>query len=290
MSDNKQAGAGDSKATWSMILGLASLLCMCFTGIPAIILGALALPTASPAAKPRAWIGIVAGGLMTVIGLLIGILSDGSEPSSTTTHSSEPTAEVQQAPSGEEPAPAVVKVEEPTPAVVKVEEPTPPPPPEITVPASEQAFCDAINTGRDEYRAAQRAGSNELKLSILRTNRKNAVLSAAQGGNFKNWVGTIKTLSTNGDGKAILGIELPCDAVIGTWNNAFSDVMDQTLIPQSSPLYGGIAELSKRQKVKVSGKFTRSDKDGYQESSMTEMGSMTDPTYVVRFNGITGPL
>jgi len=62
-----------------MWLGLASVLCSFVTGIPAIILGILALPKASAAAKPKAFVGMGAGGLMTVVGLVVGIAKPGEK-------------------------------------------------------------------------------------------------------------------------------------------------------------------------------------------------------------------
>jgi hypothetical protein len=53
-----------------MALGLASLLCIFVTGVPAVVLGAIALSRASPPAKKKALVGMASGGLMTVVGLV----------------------------------------------------------------------------------------------------------------------------------------------------------------------------------------------------------------------------
>lgn len=58
------------KAIWSLVLGLLSLMCLCFlTGIPAVILGHLALR------EIRRSGGRVAGDGMAIVGLVIGYLS-----------------------------------------------------------------------------------------------------------------------------------------------------------------------------------------------------------------------
>lgn len=149
-----------------------------------------------------------------------------------------------------------------------------------------------MKTGEAGYREAQGSGANELQLSKLRSVRKAGVTKAVKGGAFKDWIGTIADLQTTGDGKAVVKFKLECDAdvTIGTWNNGISDVMDNSLIDQSNPLYDGLAQLGKGVKVKVSGKFAVGDVDGFRESSMTEMGSMTDPAYIVRLSGLNGPL
>lgn len=243
---------------------------MCFTGIPAIILGVLALPGASAAGKTRAYIGIGSGALMTVAGCLIGAFSDPPASTAVTARQTEGAA---------------ASVAAPAP----IAEPVPVAPPQPAMSASQQHFCDAVNSARDGYQAAQRAGANELKLSKLRSQRKAAVAAAVKGGTVKDWVGTVDSLQTTGEGKAVFVVELPCGSKMGTWNNALSDIMDNSLIPQSSPLYDGIAELNTGTKLRFSGKLVSGDVDGFRESSMTEMGSMTDPFYVIRFTGI-GPL
>lgn len=263
-----------------MILGLCSVACMCFTGIPAIIAGVLALPSASPAGKTRAYIGIGAGSVMTVVGILVGALSDPPTPATSAPAPAAQTTAAAAAPAAA-PAQDAAPAPAPEPEPVKVAEPE--------MPASQQKFCDAVTTAREEYKAAQRSGANELKLSKLRSTRKAAVLAAVKGGTVKDWVATIDSLQTNSEGKAVFVVELPCDVKLGTWNNALSDISDNTLIPQSSPLFDAIAELSPGTKLRVSGKLASGDIDGFRESSMTEMGSMTDPAYILRFTGI-GPL
>lgn len=270
MSNTDPAAPGDGKATLSMILGLCSVVCVCCTGIPAIILGVLALPNTSPSGKLRAYIGIGTGAVMTVIGLLVGVFSDPPAPSSSSDA---------RAPSGETT----------TEVGSRAAEAVPEPAQEPEMPPSQQQFCEAITTGRQEYDAARRSGANELKLSKLRSIRTAAVLAAVPGGTVKDWVATVETLQTNGEGKAVFVVQLPCDVKLGTWNNALSDIVDNSLIPQSSPLFDAIAELNTGTKLRVSGKLAEGDVDGYREASVTELGSMTDPVYILRFSGI-GPL
>ena len=270
MSDSTPVAPGDGKATLSMILGLCSVLCLCCTGVPAIIFGVLALPGASQSGKTRAYIGIGTGAVMTVIGLLVGVFSD---PPASSRSSDAPE------PAGEMITKSGAGATDPVPEAVQ----------EPEMPPSQRQFCEAITAGRQEYDAARRSGANELKLSKLRSSRTAAVLAAVPGGTVKDWVATVETLQTNGEGKAVFVVQLPCDVKLGTWNNALSDIADNSLIPQSSPLFDAIAELNTGTKLRVSGKLAAGDVDGFREASMTELGSMTDPVYILRFSGI-GPL
>jgi len=50
--------------------------------------------------------------------------------------------------------------------------------PSVPVPASQQAFCDAVQGAKTAYKDAMRAKANELKLSKIRTSRARAVVAA----------------------------------------------------------------------------------------------------------------
>jgi hypothetical protein len=160
-------------------------------------------------------------------------------------------------------------------------------PPSMPMPPVEQQFCDAVKAAVSEYKQAQSAGANELKLSKLRTARKRTLLGIVVGRKATDWIGSIDSLSTNSDGKAVLAIALPCDVQVKTWNNALSDIGDGTLIPQGAPLFDAISEMNKGRAVKFSGKLFADDQNGLKETSMTEEGSMTDPEFLMKFSSVT---
>jgi len=95
-------------------------------------------------------------------------------------------------------------------------------------------------------------------------------------------------MQTTSKGKAIFTIEIEGTGIkMGTINNEFSDLFDNTLIEQSNPLYNAIAELQKGDKVIVSGSFLNSSaRDYVEEYSMTEAGSMKTPDFLVRFTNV----
>lgn len=72
---------GDKRAELSLYLGLASLLCSVFTGIPAVILGATSLSAASPAGRPKAYVGMALGGVMSAAVVLVAVSSGGAQKS-----------------------------------------------------------------------------------------------------------------------------------------------------------------------------------------------------------------
>lgn len=158
---------------------------------------------------------------------------------------------------------------------------------QLAMPPIEQQFCDAVNAATSQYNQASSAGSNQLKLSKLRSVRRAAILGAVHGKNAKDWVGTIDGMETTSDGKAVLDVKLPCGVSVKTWNNGLSDISDNTLIPQSSPVYDTISNLAKNSAITFSGKFFSNDVNGFKEISVTEEGSMSDPEFLFRFAAVS---
>ncbi|MCQ1772887.1 zinc ribbon domain-containing protein [Neorhizobium galegae] len=154
----------------------------------------------------------------------------------------------------------------------------------VPLPTKQTTFISAIA----DYSKRFNAASNELQQSALRDQRRAAIL-AALGPQLEadGWVGTLRKLETNGDGKAIVTVRLAPDVDILTWNNALSDALHSTMIEKGTPLYAALMNMAVRDKVKVSGIFIRADLDGIFENSMTIKGAMTTPEFLFRFNNIS---
>jgi hypothetical protein len=154
------------------------------------------------------------------------------------------------------------------------------------IPADEAKFIDAVRSSQTEYNAA----ANDMAKGAARATRRNGICQALQSGMAVNdWIGTIKMLSSNGDGKGVLYISVADDVVIGTWNNALSDIGDETLLDQNSTVFKAASAMKERDKVGFSGTFIPSDVDCAKESSMTLEGSMTSPAFIFRFASISAP-
>ena len=157
--------------------------------------------------------------------------------------------------------------------------------PLLEFPVNQQRFLKVI----DDYRAKYDDAPNELKKSSVRTERGNKIKEAlGNTHDFSNWVGVIEQMQTTGKGKAIFTIEIEGTRIkMGTVNSEFSDLLDNTLIEQSNPLFDVISELHKGDKVIVNGSFLSSSGNDYvKEYSITEKGSMKSPNFLVRFINI----
>jgi len=161
----------------------------------------------------------------------------------------------------------------------------------ILIPEKQNALISISEQFASRYAVA----SNELQKSALRSKRKDALCNVfGEGLEFTDWIGSIKTMSTTGDGNAHIAISLKgakaTRIVICNNNNEMSDALgNSTLIPKGTELYESVSSLNEGQQVRVSGFFQKADQDFIMEQSLTERGSMTEPEYNVKFLKI-GPL
>jgi hypothetical protein len=149
------------------------------------------------------------------------------------------------------------------------------------MPPAEKAFIRAIEDAKHEYEA----GANDMAKGASRPHRKAALCSVLRDG-ARGWTGTIARLSSNGDGKGVLSIQLTPDVTVKTWNNSLSDISDQTLIEPDSVMYRQLVAMKNGDKVTFTGNFFPSDSDCVKEASITQRGSMSDPEFIVRFTDV----
>lgn len=162
-------------------------------------------------------------------------------------------------------------------------------PPQLVLPPQEAAFVSMVRSFVPNYSQAD----TEIRKTNVRFGRKDAMakLFSSPGGLlFEDWIGTVKSITTESDGEAALSLTLPGyeDCTIATWNNSFSDSSAHTMISRSDHLYNSLMDLKSGDLVSVSGTFLPSDNqaDYVKESSLTEEGSMTSPDFIVRFTEI----
>lgn len=211
--------------------------------------------------------------VLIVLLLLVGahfitrVVAD--KPPSSVAASSERTSPSSTAPISNEPAIA-------TPArATDVEAPP------VALPSAERAFLDAIGKSREAYGAAE----NDMRKGAQRSVRRRA-LCRSGGGQVNNWIGKVVKLSTNGDGKGILAIEVGQDITLSTWNNDLSDFKHRTLIDPDGHLFDTVSTLKEGDKVRFSGRLFPSPTDCFFEMSMTIGGSMSAPEFVTRFSEV----
>lgn len=152
----------------------------------------------------------------------------------------------------------------------------------ISMPGDERAFLVAVTKGRDTFNA----GRNEMEKGSARPLRARAICDAVSPGRVDNWIGKVVNLSTNGDGKGVLAIEIGRKIFVKTWNNAVSDISDRTLLDPDSPIYKQALSLTRGQRVQFSGDLIANSTDCVRESSVTLQGSLIEPEFIFRFSDL----
>lgn len=151
------------------------------------------------------------------------------------------------------------------------------------MPPEQAKLISIIEDARRRYDT----GANDLAKGAARPMRAQAICQTFRVLAVRNWVGVVYKLSTNGDGKGVLEVEIGPDVYVHTWNNSLSDYSAKTLIEPTSSVFQSASQLNEHTIVRFSGTFFRSDTDCFSESSMSLAGSIREPEFIFRFTSIS---
>jgi hypothetical protein len=146
-------------------------------------------------------------------------------------------------------------------------------------PEIQKEFLNIVKTHADKYAK----GKSEIKKSLYRKKRIKAFTKYFNESMcFHNWVGTVRSLDTDKNGDAMLGID------IGGY--IFLNYGVQK-IPMSNSLFDTVAEMEENDKVVLSGCFkkhidTFADNWYLWTHETTEKGAMTSPTFQGSYSDI----
>ncbi|MFE6508297.1 hypothetical protein ACFVDI_13035 [Nocardioides sp. NPDC057767] len=284
----KQLGtAGPAGSSPNLWLGLAiGAVVLSWIPILGLLLGGVALYFASQAFKTgssgrKQWAAGVA-----VLAIIIGLSSTASafspsDDESTPTADSTTTAESSEAvPSpSKDPSSTAAAAVEPSPTPTPKSKPKPKP---LNMPDSEARFIKHVTAASDDYDQA----ATDLQQSQVVKKRNRAICSDLPDGNFVDWVGEVKNVGANGEGKAYVAVDIDDNIHVQTWNNAFSDLSDNTLIPEESPFFDTLTQLVPGDKVTISGSFVGESGSCVKTSNMTEVFGVVDPQFIARFSKV----
>jgi hypothetical protein len=154
-----------------------------------------------------------------------------------------------------------------------------------TLPPDEAAMIAAVKAAREQYNS----GENDMTKGAARYARKQALCDVVKSGEVADWIGKATSLTTNGDGKGVVTVEIANGISIKTWNNDISDAMDDTLLVPSSHVFQQAMKFKEGDTVSFSGNFIVDNTDCFREGSMTLNGSMTEPEFIFHFTKIDAP-
>jgi hypothetical protein len=154
----------------------------------------------------------------------------------------------------------------------------------VQLPSDEAALVRIISDSQRETEASE----NDMQKGGVKHRRDKDICSLMQDLSVDNWVGTLKKIDANSDGKGVLEISLAKDVEVTTWNNDFSDRSDHTLIEPGSPLFQTASSMKKGQTVTFAGRFfSGGEGDCLKEGSVTLSGKLSEPEFIFRFSSIS---
>jgi hypothetical protein len=160
--------------------------------------------------------------------------------------------------------------------------PTPAAPASAALPGDQAQFISVIAAARAAYQSAP----NEMAAGGVRADRKAKLCATLDKPAIQGWIGAVRKLSSNEDGKGVLEIAIADKVSVETFNNSFSDIGYGTLIEPASDVFKSAAALKVGDRVVFSGDLFRSDVDCVNEGSLTLEGSMNEPEFLFRFRSI----
>jgi hypothetical protein len=147
-----------------------------------------------------------------------------------------------------------------------------------SMPAQQKKFVEIINNGAKSYEDAK----TDLKSSVALRKRDKDACAVLKNLNATNWVGKITDIGANSEGKAYIQIEIASGIRVQTWSNAFSDMNDNTLIPENSKVFNAIMDGDDGSSITFSAKFIKGDKTCLKGTNLTEYFYATDPKFIVK--------
>ena len=152
----------------------------------------------------------------------------------------------------------------------------------IKVPDDQARFIGIVRVSQGKVGSTR----NDLQRAQLRDERASELRKNFTEVRVKDWTGSIVDITTNSEGLGVLSIRIADNILVKTWNNAISDIGSETLIPKESKLYKELLHLNIGDQVLFSGTFLQSDRDHFQESSVTTIGMLESPEYIFRFQTV----
>ncbi|MCX5521249.1 hypothetical protein OSH10_22670 [Kaistia defluvii] len=148
-------------------------------------------------------------------------------------------------------------------------------------PKDQAAFTQAVGSAREAFDKA-----DDAQRDSIQPQRAAAICKALPKPEVKRWVGKIQSMEADSGKRLTLTMALPDGTLVKTWNNAMSDMEDQTLVPAGSPVAQSLGKLKTGDTVRFSGTFFADEPDCYRSSRLSLTQSMMEPSFLFRFTAV----
>lgn len=147
---------------------------------------------------------------------------------------------------------------------------------------NEAAFIDIVRKSMIDAGNAK----NDMQVGGIKSVRDKGICNLLTVKSISNWIGEVKQITANSDGKGVMVLSLPNNILIRTWNNSFSDMRDKTLIEPGTKLFSDASELSPGDVVYFSGSFFEDENNCISEGSLTLSGKIKEPEFIFKFSDV----
>lgn len=148
-----------------------------------------------------------------------------------------------------------------------------------SVPSDQEQFVAIFLDYLNQFKAAE----TELQGANILNQRDDALCRVLTRGQVDGWVGKLATVSANSEGKAVLSVEIAKDLRLETWNNALSDMFDDTLVEPGTSLYDNVLPLKRGDTVVFSGEFIAGSNYCLKDKRFSDSARASKPDFVFRF-------
>lgn len=148
-------------------------------------------------------------------------------------------------------------------------------------PKDQTAFATVIGDAKKDFDAID----VEQQMDI-QPKRAAAICKALPKPEVKNWVGAIQAADADSGGRLTVTVTLPDGTLVKTWNNAMSDLDDNTLVAAGTPLAAAFGKLKPGDAIRFAGTFFADDADCYRSTRLALGQSVKEPSFLFRFTSV----
>ncbi|TKU44009.1 hypothetical protein FDX24_05455 [Citrobacter sp. wls716] len=147
---------------------------------------------------------------------------------------------------------------------------------------NEAAFVDVIKKSMIDASNAK----NDMQIGGVKSVRDKSICSILKVKSVSNWIGEVKNISANSDGKGVIALSLPSNITIKTWNNSLSDIRSNTLVEPGTDVFNSASGLNPGDVVYFSGTFFDDKDNCILEASLSLSGKVKEPEFIFKFSDI----
>ena len=159
----------------------------------------------------------------------------------------------------------------------------------VQIPPDEAEFIAAVQQSQQDARG----DANDMQRGGHKATRDKKICELLSSLAVADWIGNVKTVDSNSDGKGVLAVALvnTNSSTLTTDNNSFSDSLHHTLIEPGTPLFAAASAMKPGQTVRFSGSFIRgTEGECIDEQSLTLNGKLMDPDFTFQFTSVSTDL